>query len=279
MEVREVELSKIIPDDFKGLIYEPYNEQEVISLFFMVLPYLKLDLCFEEVRTDFPDCIAWKKTLEGWEKVNIEFEHLSQNFLIHGHDIKKCDMLVCWKHNWANCPLEVIELNKEIKNLDKKFILLDKPKYTQTVWGREKFFDYVKKEFPDLIEYHQKILTILDNENVYIIEGKGAKSPTYNFKIPSTDNKAVAIIQADGKIWIDFSKMTEEEKSILVNKLKGKLKLEFDSKKAWPIIGSFNKDIYLDEIDEFMEILIGNILNHKYLRVAFFIFFIILKHF
>jgi len=248
-----------IPEEFRGLIYEPYNEQEVVSLFFMLLPHLKLDLCFEEVRTAFPDCIALKKTPEGWKKVRIEFEHLSQNFLEHGHDINKCDLIVCWQHNWHNCPLEVIELKKELAKVDKKLILLNKPKYVKTLWDKEKFFEFVNKEYPDIGEMLKNIFSKVEDKGIYIVEGKGAKIPTFNFKIPSTNFKAVAIIQADGKIWIDFSKMTEEEKKKLSTKLKEKLKLEFDDKKAWPIIGCLEKDIYEDEINKFMDILLEDV--------------------
>jgi hypothetical protein len=30
--------------------------------------------------------------------------------LKHAHDVEKCDMIVCWIHNWPECPLEVVEL-------------------------------------------------------------------------------------------------------------------------------------------------------------------------
>jgi hypothetical protein len=45
-----------------------------------------------------------------WQKVNIEIEQESRNFVKHLHNVKKCDLIVCWKHNWPECPLEVIEL-------------------------------------------------------------------------------------------------------------------------------------------------------------------------
>jgi hypothetical protein len=32
--------------------------------------------------------------------------------LKHGHRVEGCDMIVCWKHNWPECPLEVLELSK-----------------------------------------------------------------------------------------------------------------------------------------------------------------------
>jgi hypothetical protein len=28
------------------------------------------------------------------------------------HDPSKCDLIVCWRHNWPECPLEVLELRK-----------------------------------------------------------------------------------------------------------------------------------------------------------------------
>jgi hypothetical protein len=31
------------------------------------------------------------------------------------HDLKGCDMIVCWEHNWPECPLEVLELKSLVK--------------------------------------------------------------------------------------------------------------------------------------------------------------------
>ena len=44
------------------------------------------------------------------ERVKIEFEFESRNFLLHMHEPNKADMIVCWRHNWEECPLEVVEL-------------------------------------------------------------------------------------------------------------------------------------------------------------------------
>jgi hypothetical protein len=30
----------------------------------------------------------------------------------HMHEASKCDLIICWRHNWAECPLEVLELRK-----------------------------------------------------------------------------------------------------------------------------------------------------------------------
>ena len=49
-----------------------------------------------------------------WQHERIEFEYESKNFLLHGHDPKRCDVIVCWRHNWKECPeeIEVIELSR-----------------------------------------------------------------------------------------------------------------------------------------------------------------------
>jgi hypothetical protein len=54
-----------------------------------------------------------------WQRLRIELEFESSRFLVHGHDPNECDVIVCWKHNWAECPanIEVIELSSIIKRL------------------------------------------------------------------------------------------------------------------------------------------------------------------
>jgi len=65
------------------------------------------------VRTRFPDCEALREISPGrLQRVQIEFEYLSRNFLKHRHRVDKCDMIVCWINNWPECPLDVLELSK-----------------------------------------------------------------------------------------------------------------------------------------------------------------------
>ena len=28
-----------------------------------------------------------------------------------------CDLIVCWRHNWPECPLEVLELSEAVKKI------------------------------------------------------------------------------------------------------------------------------------------------------------------
>jgi hypothetical protein len=99
-------------------MHEPVNEQGVVFLFGMVAR--ELGYIVEAVQGGFPDCAAKRKiSYRQWQPVEIEFEYESKNFVDHAHDPKKCDVIVCWIHDWADCPeeLEVLELSEEIKTL------------------------------------------------------------------------------------------------------------------------------------------------------------------
>jgi hypothetical protein len=102
---------------FGNLIYEPTNEQGVVFLFGMVSKHLGFSI--EWIGTEFPDCVA-KRYIDGPRKrqqsVKIEFEYMSRQYKMD-HPQKGCDIIVCWKDNWNDCPLEVIELSTEIKKL------------------------------------------------------------------------------------------------------------------------------------------------------------------
>jgi hypothetical protein len=54
-----------------------------------------------------------------WQRASIEFEFESRNFRDHGHPASGSDVIVCWRHNWEDCPahLEFLELSTVIKSL------------------------------------------------------------------------------------------------------------------------------------------------------------------
>ena len=106
------------PIDFRGLRHEPVNEDGVVFLFGMVAR--ELGYLVEVVQAGFPDCEAKRQVSLGrWQRVRIEFEFESRNFRDHGHPADGCDIIVCWRHNWPECPehLEVVELSKVIQTL------------------------------------------------------------------------------------------------------------------------------------------------------------------
>jgi hypothetical protein len=93
------------------MVCEPTNEQGVLFLFGARAE--KLGFAVLTVGTAYPDCEAFR-IMEGGrlERVRIEFEFESRNFLMHMHEPNKADIIVCWRHNWEECPLEVIELKR-----------------------------------------------------------------------------------------------------------------------------------------------------------------------
>jgi hypothetical protein len=101
--------------NFRGLVYAPLNEQGVVFLFGKVAH--DLNMYVEEIKSGFPDCIGRRYVGKGWQRVRIEFEYRSSNFLTHTHPKDGCDIIVCWKHDWRGCPLEVIELSSEIRGM------------------------------------------------------------------------------------------------------------------------------------------------------------------
>lgn len=90
----------------------PVNEAGVLVAFGMLAE--RLGLVVLRVQTEFPDCEVLCEMEPGrWQRLRVEFEFESRNFLRHGHDPNGCDMIVCWRHNWAECPegIEVVELS------------------------------------------------------------------------------------------------------------------------------------------------------------------------
>jgi len=93
--------------EYRGLHHAPVNEMGVVFLFGMMAE--ELGFAVESVQAGFPDCEAKRKLKKDrWQRVRIEFEYRSSNFLQHKHDISGCDLIVCWEHDWRNSPLEVI---------------------------------------------------------------------------------------------------------------------------------------------------------------------------
>ncbi len=106
------------PFDFRGLRHAPINEQGVVYLFGMVSR--ELGFYVESIQQGFPDCEAkylYDKAKNLWARARIEFEFKASSFKEHGHDAGQCDFIVCWVNDWADCPVCVIELKKEIMKL------------------------------------------------------------------------------------------------------------------------------------------------------------------
>jgi len=106
--------------DFPGLRRAPINELGVVFLFGLVSQRLGFDV--EAVHSAFPDCSAKRlvdRKRNRWKQVRVEFEYASSNFLLHKHQNEHCDLIVCWIHDWPECPIEVIALKDVIHKIHK----------------------------------------------------------------------------------------------------------------------------------------------------------------
>ncbi len=113
------------PVYFEGISHAPVNESGVIMLFGAMAA--KLGFMVESVRPNFPDCQAKRRIgPDAWLTLRIEFEYESRNFRDHGHPPDGCDMIVCWVHNWADCPpgLKVVALSEELARLRRERMMM-----------------------------------------------------------------------------------------------------------------------------------------------------------
>jgi hypothetical protein len=102
---------------FRCFVRAPLDEQGVAMLFAVVAA--DFGFAIETTQRAFPDCHAQRAIGGGrWQRVQIEFEHLSRNFALHRHDPKGCQLIVCWEDNWGrDAPVEVFELKSKIRTL------------------------------------------------------------------------------------------------------------------------------------------------------------------
>ena len=106
--------------EFKSMSCAPVNELGVVYLFGVL--HETFGFKIESIQAGYPDCVARRRIGPNkWEEVRIEFEYDSKSFLSHGHDPNGVDAIVCWRHNWTECPkeIEVIELSTQLGNAER----------------------------------------------------------------------------------------------------------------------------------------------------------------
>ncbi|MBA4369375.1 MAG: hypothetical protein C0403_17255 [Desulfobacterium sp.] len=98
----------------RGIVYAPINEQGVILLFAALCH--ELGFMIEGIRSAFPDALLRRKNSKGtWNSCRAEFEFKSSSFKYHKHDPKQCDLIICWEHDWQDCPKEVLCLKNRVE--------------------------------------------------------------------------------------------------------------------------------------------------------------------
>jgi hypothetical protein len=114
----ESDLDDIVgePMELRVMRWTPTNEMGVVALFIE----FRKDLGFpfvEIIRTRFPDAVVFENSPKGYIRRNIEFEFRSSGYKSHLKSKRKCHYVVCWEHNWKECPLPVFELKTLIPRI------------------------------------------------------------------------------------------------------------------------------------------------------------------
>lgn len=102
--------------NYRAMLHEPTNEQGVVLLFGMMAE--ELGFIIENVRTSYPDCEGKRRVgVNSWQRVRIEFEFLSSRFK---HPVDGCDLVVCWRDDVPPKGLEVMSLEKVLREKREK---------------------------------------------------------------------------------------------------------------------------------------------------------------
>ncbi len=205
--------------NFRGLVYSPINEQGVVFLFGRILE--DLNMYIEEVRTKYPDCVARRYTGKGWERVYIEFEFKSGHFILHGHDPKECNMIVCWEDNLKEEDkkklegIEIIELKSIINTPEIPNKIIKAPTKTIEKSEYDLQHHFKKNKVSQII---QDIYKKLDEEIKKIDEEVFRKFSKTAITYYSPEKMFVFLRLRQNAIWMNI--FTNEEKIENVNNIK-----------------------------------------------------------
>lgn len=101
-----------------AVTYAPVNELGVMVLFAAMAK--DLGFTITHIQTQFPDGEVMREVEPGrHQRLPVEFEYESRNFVTHGHPVDGCKLIICWRHNWPECPLEVLELKSVVEKMRK----------------------------------------------------------------------------------------------------------------------------------------------------------------
>lgn len=213
--------------NFRGMVYAPLNENGVVFLFGKVVE--DLNMYIEEIKPGFPDCIARRFTGKGWQQTRVEFEYKSSAFKQHKHDSKGCDVIVCWEHDWPDCPLEVIELKDRIKGLENRPIKKPEVNYQDIGQDESISLDEIQKElFNKLVEVVKSI-----NDSSFYNAGKtllSIYSPQRAFIYVKPMKKALGLwVYTDGQKLGDIKPFNYENAAQKWGKIKISSVAELDN--------------------------------------------------
>lgn len=97
-----------------GMLHAPVDVSGVVLLFGLLARELGFAIAHVGGRVsggEGPSCEAKRRHGDVWERKRLAFAFASRD--LETRDLAGCDLLVCWAHDWPDCPAEVIALKTE----------------------------------------------------------------------------------------------------------------------------------------------------------------------
>jgi hypothetical protein len=146
-------MSSAVPRTFRGLKWEPSNEQEVVVLFGRLLDKLPKPIAIEFVQTGFPDCRAINVGSEEQEPIWIEFELYSSHYREHLNRREVCHWVVCWHNDGDGGGRTIVALDEVVDKQPnpQEYVLNRRPRSMTDQ-------QYFELRISDLPEHQQRVI-------------------------------------------------------------------------------------------------------------------------
>lgn len=89
-------------------MFEPNNEMGVVVYFAQIANQTNYDIV--SIQAAFPDAVI--RDVTSGKEYRVEFEYWASNFIAHRHDVRNCDLIICWVNDLdEQFPLTIWELS------------------------------------------------------------------------------------------------------------------------------------------------------------------------
>lgn len=96
----------------RGIVYAPINRAGVLLIFARLLD--EFDMLIEETAEDCRYVIVRRRVDLGWERLTVGLACKSSE--IKNWTDFQGDMVICWNHDWPDCPVKPFELKSLFDN-------------------------------------------------------------------------------------------------------------------------------------------------------------------
>lgn len=86
-------------------MFIPENELGVIVCFSQQAE--SRGIVIDSIQAQFPDAIIRKNGM----RLRAEFELQASSFVAHRHDVRQCDLIICWNNDWPDSILPIMALS------------------------------------------------------------------------------------------------------------------------------------------------------------------------